>query len=98
MLWSPCGTELLLLQGAVLVVLLIGCVNVANLLLVRSSARLKELAVRSAIGAGRWALARLLIVEGVVLGVLGGALGIIVGFGGVHLLRNRWRRAFAARR
>ena len=81
-------TELLLLQGAVLVVLLIGCVNVANLLLVRSSARLKELAVRSAIGAGRWALARLLIVEGVVLGVLGGALGIIVGFGGVHLLRT----------
>jgi len=81
-------TELLLMQGAVLFVLLIGCVNVANLLLVRSSVRLKELAVRSAIGADRWSLTRLLIVEGVVLGVLGGALGIILGFGGVQLFQT----------
>jgi predicted permease len=79
---------LLLLQGGVLFVLLIGCVNVANLLLARSNARLQELAVRFAMGAGRWRLARLLLIESVALGVVGGVLGLGFGVGGVHLIRT----------
>src|SRR6185503_4509995 len=67
---------LLMLQGGVVFVLLIGCVNVANLLLVRSNARQSELAIRSALGAGRSTIARQFLVESLLLTSLGTLLGV----------------------
>src|SRR5579871_322416 len=77
---------LYLLQAAVGFVLLIGCVNVANLMLVRSNIRLKELAIRFSLGAGRLRLARQMLVESVTLAVMGGLFGVVTGVAGVRLL------------
>ena len=83
---GPARRGFWLLQAVVGLVLLIACVNLANLLLVRAEVRRSEIAVRTAIGAGRRRLLAQFVIEGLVLSVLGGVLGVVIAWAGVRAL------------
>ena len=80
------ASVLWVVMGTVGLVMLVACTNVANLLLVRAESRHQELAIRAALGAGRARMARDLLVESVLLGLLGGAAAMAVAYGGLRLL------------
>jgi predicted permease len=81
------GAVLGVVMGALGLVFLLVCANVANLVMVRAQARTQEFAIRAALGAGWWRIARELLVESLTLGLLGGAFGIALAYGAVRILK-----------
>jgi len=84
-------TPLLILVGAVGLLLVLACTNVANLVLVRGAERSREVALRAALGAGRRRVMTLLLAESVVLSILGGAVGLALGWMGVQAMKDMTR-------
>jgi putative ABC transport system permease protein len=80
------GASFGMLMGMAAIVLVVACLNLANMMLARGTARRKEIAMRLALGGGRGRIVRQLLTEGMMLSVLGGAFGLVLGFWGVNLL------------
>ena len=91
---SQVRQPILILWGAVAVVLLIGCVNIAGLLMARGVARAPEIATRIALGGGRWVIVRQLLTESVVLAAVGGAAGLLIGLLGSRAFASLLKDAF----
>jgi len=87
---------LLVLWGAVVLVMLLACANVANLMLSRTVSRQREMAVRAAVGAQRWQLIRQLLGESMILGLLGGAFGLMLAVWGVSAIASLVPKGFAS--
>jgi putative ABC transport system permease protein len=87
---------LLVLWGAVGLVMLLACANVANLMLSRTVSRQREMAIRAAVGARRWQLVRQLLVESLILAVVGGALGLMLAVWGVSAIASLVPEGFAS--
>src|SRR5262249_51889260 len=85
---GPVRTTLYFLMGAVSLVLLIACANVANLMLARATGRQREMAIRSALGATRAAIARQVLLESSVIAFFGGSLGLVLAVGGTRILTH----------
>jgi len=92
---SPVRQRILILWGAVAAVLLIGCVNIAGLLMARGVTRAPEIATRMALGGGRAVILRQLLTESALLAAIGGAAGAALGHAGVRLFASLLRDAFA---
>ncbi|MBN2595011.1 MAG: ABC transporter permease [Sedimentisphaerales bacterium] len=83
---SDIRVAFVILYSAVTLLLLVACVNVSNLLLANASGRRREMAIRQALGGGRWRLVRQLLTESMLLGIIGGAMGLLLAFGSLDVL------------